>query len=160
MTSIYSADPVYYTNGPSVRVGYTYRAGSVMDFCYKHSPVFALCLQKSAHDKWADSEDFNATCFVPSTLYSQKNLAHFRDVSPPIARDLSLTSIIENRVDIEHLRGAELLPTYKQSYINIMTDACGGVRVNGLPIRQSIQCDNGVVHVLDGFISLTENYLD
>jgi hypothetical protein len=154
------ADPVYYANGPSVPLPYHYRRGSVMDYIHRNSSVFAICLQKSAHDEWADSLDFQSTVFVPSSLYAQKYFNHFKTIDFTTARDLALTSIIHNWVRQEELRGQELVPTYKQSYIRVATDSCGRVRVNELPIRESIECDNGIVHVLDGFLSLAENYLD
>lgn len=160
MTSIQSADNPYYVEGPSARLHYEYRAGSVMSYIYQKCPVFALCAQKSGHDKWIDSPEFDSTCFVPSQIYSNTNFACFQTVDYSTARDLVLTSTIARRIPLCALRVSDYLPTYKNTYLHVWTDCEGRVLVNGLPIKESIECDNGMIHILDGFVSLEENYLN
>ena len=119
MTSIYGADPVYYPEGPSVSLEYAYQRGSVMHYLYHNCPVFALCAQKAGNDRWLDAENFHSTCFVPSNMYSKRNLPRFRNVDITTARDLVHTSIIQGKVDVAHLMGQEFLPTWKQSYLKV-----------------------------------------
>ncbi len=160
MTSINGADPVYYAEGPSLPLMYEYRPGSVMDYIYRKCSVFALCLQKSDYDEWVDAPDFNSTIFIPCESYSHANLEHFKRIDYSTARDLTLTSVISNQVDAEHLTGQDLLPTHKGSYLKVVTDIAGELFINGLWLRESVRCDNGIIHVVGGFISLEENYLD
>lgn len=159
MTSIYSADNPYYPEGPSVPIVTPYRRGGVMEYIYHHSPVMAWCLQKTGNDKWVDLPTFQGTIFVPSEAYCRKYLDHFQQIDYLMAHDLTLMSILPHPITAHQLRAQEFVPTWKKGYLKVDSDDVG-VYVDGLRIRRSVVCDNGIVHILDGCVSLKDMFLD
>lgn len=143
MTSLYSLDNPYYLETPITTRIDSYRVGSVMNYIYKHCPVFAYCLQKTNLDEWVNSADFNSTCFVPTEFYSKKYYHYFCSIDYDSARKLLLTNIIREKVPQTDFYQQEYIPNYNKGYI----------RPEKVSIISSAELDNGIVHLINnGFI--------
>ena len=123
-----------------------------MDYIYKKCPVFALCLQRSGKDKWADAPDFNSTCFIPSQYYCTKNLEAFRHIDFFTSNLIVLNSTVPAILKFCDLEADEYVPNCGGIFINVQMSQRGNLSVNGLEIRHSVSLSNGIVHIVDGIL--------
>jgi hypothetical protein len=160
MTSIYSADNPYFVSGPSIPVPYKYQRGSVMDFIYNESPIYALFLQTIGRDREFDEAGLNITCFVPENLYSDNWFDYLKGAASSFyfCEKAVFNSCIRGQVSRDNLRTEENIPNLMDGFVRV--SCCGeDVFVNGLRVLHSAQCSNGVVHVIEGLIQINEEFV-
>lgn len=155
MTSIYSADNPYYLLGPCVATPYAYEKGSVMDYIYNRCPAFALCAQKAGQDKWL--QEATCTIFAPSQYYSTKYFDHFKTIDFYTANTLILNSTICAKIGIQDFSN-DSIPNRAGNYLQVCSEG-DDVFINGQKIKYSVECSNGVIHLLDGMLSADNGYI-
>jgi hypothetical protein len=143
MSSLYSSDNPYFLEGPAQYLTYSYTEGSVMNYIYKNSQVAALVLQTARLDKFADNELFKSTLFIPSKNYCVKYKDNFKGINFDDARKIMFANIVGFELNENSLRGNDFIPKLDGNFINLKD-----TRVNCL-----IQCSNGVIIILDGFLT-------
>lgn len=159
MTSIYSADNPYYVEGPGINIPYKYTKGTVMDFVYKDSPLFALFLQRISADRNFDKSDLYLTCFVPEKMYSSRYFDYFDSISNfYFCEKAVFNACIRGNISKDNLKTEERIPNLLDNFITI--SCCGeNIFVDGLKILYSVNCSNGIVHVLEGMIGINEEFI-
>ena len=157
MTSLYGPTSLYTIQEPTIFVEKHYEPSNMMYFIRKHSPLFAQCIQKAGLEDWFNSDECNATCFIPCKEYSNLHLNTFIDnMSIQTARKVVLASTLRNRVLSDTLAQSEYIPALDNvQYIHITKDYCNRLVLNNTItiIEKDILLDNGVIHITNGLLS-------